>query len=48
MQQPQGYEVKGKENLLCGLKKRWYGLKNAPRQWYLKFDKFMTKQGYSR
>ena len=48
MQQPQGYEVKGKENLVCRLKKSLYGLKQAPRQWYLKFDKFMTEQGYDR
>ena len=31
MQQPHGYEVKGKENLVCGLKKSFYGLKQAPR-----------------
>eukprot|EP00253_Pinus_taeda_P003501 PITA_03501 len=36
MQQPQGYEVKGKEKLVCSLKKSLYGLKQAPRQWYLK------------
>jgi hypothetical protein len=48
MQQPQGYEVKGKENLVCRLKKSLYGLKQNPRQWYLKFDRFMTKQSYSR
>jgi hypothetical protein len=48
MQQPQGYEVKGKENLVCRLKKRLYGLKKDPRKWYLKFDRFMTEQGYSR
>ena len=48
MQQPQGYEVKGKENLVCRLKKSLYGLKQAPRKWYLKFDKFMTEQGYDR
>jgi hypothetical protein len=47
MQQPQGYEVKGKENLVCRLKKSLYGLKKDPRKWYLKFDRFMTKQGYS-
>ena len=48
MQQPQGYEVKGKGKLVCRLKKSLYGLKQTPRQWYLKFDTFMTKQGYSR
>jgi hypothetical protein len=48
MQQPQGYEVKGKENLVCRLKKRLYGLNKYQRQWYLKFDRFMTEQGYSR
>jgi hypothetical protein len=48
MQQPQGYEVKEKENLVCRLKKSLYGLKQAPRQWYLKFDRFMTEHGYSR
>ena len=48
MQQPQGYEVKGKEKLVCRLKKSLYGLKQAPRQCYLKFDKFMSEQGYTR
>jgi hypothetical protein len=46
--QPQGYEVKGKENLVCRLKKSLYGLNQAPRKWYLMFDKFMIEQGYSR
>ena len=35
MTQPQGFEVKGKENLVCRLKKSLYGLKQAPQQWYL-------------
>jgi hypothetical protein len=30
------------------LKKSFYGLKQSPRQWYLKFDRFMTEQSYSR
>jgi hypothetical protein len=46
MQQLQRYEVKGKEILVCRLKKRLYGLKKAPRQWYLKFNKFMTKDDF--
>ena len=48
MQQPQGYDVKGKEKLVCRLKKSLYGLKQAPRLWYIKFDKFMSEQGYTR
>jgi hypothetical protein len=47
MQQPQGYEIKGKENLICRLKKSMYGLKKDPRKWYLKFDGFMIERGYS-
>jgi len=31
IQQPQGYEVKGKEKLVCQLKKSLYSLKQAPR-----------------
>ena len=31
MQQPDGYQVSGKENLVCRLKKSLYGLKQAPR-----------------
>ena len=47
MQQPEGFEVKGKENFVCKLKKSLYGLKQAPRQWY-KFDSFMMSHGYNR
>ena len=47
MQKPRGCEAKGKENLVCRLKKSLYGLKQALRQWYLKFDNFMTKHGFS-
>ena len=31
MQQPEGFEEKGKEGLVCKLKKSLYGLKQAPR-----------------
>jgi hypothetical protein len=34
--------------LACRLKKSLHGPKKASRQWYLKFDRFMREQGYSR
>ncbi|CAL5398813.1 unnamed protein product [Camellia sinensis] len=48
IEQPEGFEVKGKENLVCRLKKSLYGLKQAPRQWYKKFDSFMVGHEYKR
>ncbi|GKV34500.1 hypothetical protein SLEP1_g42871 [Rubroshorea leprosula] len=41
MDQPEGFEEKGKEHMVCKLKKSLYGLKQAPRQCYKKFDSFM-------
>ena len=38
MAQPRGFVVEGKEHMGCRLKKSIYGLKQASRQWYLKFD----------
>jgi len=48
MKQPEGFEVVGKENHVCLLKKSLYGLKQSPRQWYKKFDSFMVSINFSR
>ena len=48
MLQPEGFEEKGKENLVCKLKKSLYGLKQAPRCWYKRFDSFIISLGYNR
>ncbi|CAA7051375.1 unnamed protein product [Microthlaspi erraticum] len=46
MCQPEGFIIEGQENMVCKLKKSIYGLKQASRQWYLKFDEIITKFGF--
>ena len=46
MIQPDGFVEKGRERLVCKLRKSIYGLKQASRQWYLKFDQVVTSFGF--
>lgn len=48
MQQLEGFEERGNENLVCRLRKSLDGLKQAPRCWYKQFDSFMLSLGFSR
>jgi len=46
MDQPVGFIEEGKEHMVCKLKKSIYGLKQASRQWYLKFNDIITSFGF--
>ncbi|KAJ4718466.1 Retrovirus-related Pol polyprotein from transposon TNT 1-94 [Melia azedarach] len=48
MTQPDGFQVPGKKDYVCKLKKSLYGLKQSPRQWYKRFDSYMIEIGYTR
>ncbi|KAL2237853.1 UNVERIFIED_CONTAM: Retrovirus-related Pol polyprotein from transposon TNT 1-94 [Sesamum indicum] len=42
MEQPEGFLATGKETMVCKLRKSIYGLQQASRQWYLKFNNTIT------
>jgi len=48
MKQPEGFEVVGKENHVCLLKKSLYSLKQSLWQRYKKFNSFMVSINFSR
>jgi hypothetical protein len=45
MAQPEGFVVEGNEHLGCRLRKSCYGLNQASRQWYFKFDQVIKNFG---
>ena len=46
MKQPEGFSSSDGEHLVCKLKKSIYGLKQASRQWYLKFHDIISSFGF--
>ena len=42
MDQSEGFSMEGKDHMVCKRKKSIYGLKQASRQWYLKFSDMIT------
>nr|CAN83069.1 hypothetical protein VITISV_008960 [Vitis vinifera] len=46
MVQPKNFESNDSKQLVCRLKRSIYGLKQASRQWYRKFDKVITSFGF--
>ncbi|MCO5568745.1 hypothetical protein L7F22_022445 [Adiantum nelumboides] len=48
LQQSPHYEISTSPQSVCRLHKAIYGLKQSPRQWYLKLHQFLIAHGYSR
>ncbi|KAD5961714.1 hypothetical protein E3N88_13187 [Mikania micrantha] len=48
VEQPEGFEVQGKQDMVYRLKKALYGLKQAPRAWYAKIDGHFVANGYQK
>ena len=47
MQQPVGYVMAGREQLVCKLRKALYGLKQAGRTWHTKIDIVLQRQRFT-
>ena len=48
MKQPEGFATKGKEHLVCKLKKSIYGLKQSPRCWNVELDDHLCDIGFTQ
>ncbi|KAG8486045.1 hypothetical protein CXB51_019337 [Gossypium anomalum] len=48
VEQPEGFKVPHKEDMVYRLKKALYGLKQAPRAWYSRIDSYLIGLGFER
>ena len=48
MSQPGGFVNTQHPDWVCLLQKSLYGLKQSPRQWYLKFDSYMQELNFQK
>ena len=46
VEQPQGYEVAGKKDMVYKLHKALYGLNPAPRAWFSRIEAYIVKEGF--
>ena len=48
VEQPPGYEKKGREQMVYKLNKALYGLKQAPRAWYCRIESYFATQNFKK
>ena len=48
MSQPEGFEVEGKEDMVCHLHRSLYGLKHSPRCWNKELSCHLLKSGFQQ
>lgn len=48
IEQPKGFMLTTNEGFVCKLKKDLYVLKEAPRAWYKRLDKYLQQQGFKK
>eukprot|EP00253_Pinus_taeda_P004708 PITA_04708 len=48
VEQPQGFEEHDRETHVCRVKTSLYGLKKAPRAWYVRIDSYLIKFCFTR
>jgi hypothetical protein len=48
IEQPEGFQLSENTNYVCKLKKVVYGLKQTPRAWYSRLDKYLQQAGFRK
>jgi hypothetical protein len=48
IEQPEGFQLSKNTNYVCKLKKALYGIKQAPRAWYSRLDKYLQQVGFRK
>lgn len=48
VEQPQGFEVLGRESHVCQLRRALYRIKQATRAWYSRIDTYLQQMGFTK